>query len=90
MSVGLAYSGDLSRDPSTDMSSEIVVTNSPPPTVHFPGMYIRVNEAKILNIILLGTRPHGSRAHKRISAKDIQYTGSVFQNLKTVKYSYKH
>jgi hypothetical protein len=78
MSVGLASSGDLSRDPSPGMSSEIVVTNSPPPTVHFPGLYI--NEAKILNIILLGTCPHGSRVHrtKGISAKDIWYTYNFF------------
>jgi hypothetical protein len=61
LSVGLSFSGDLLRDPSPDMSREIVVTNSPPPPAHFPGMYI--NKAKILNTILLGTCPCGSRGH---------------------------
>jgi hypothetical protein len=77
MPVGLAYSGDLSRDPSPDMSSEIVVTNSLPPPANFPGMHR--NEAKILNIVLLGKCPNGSRAHRKkgISAKEIRHTGSI-------------
>jgi hypothetical protein len=84
-SVSLSHSGDLQRDPSPDMSCEIVVTNSSPPQPRFPGMYM--NGAKILNFILLRTCPHGKTAHRgeRSPTKGLRNAGPQFYlNLRSI------